>query len=551
MQLNRSLLTSFDEEERHASDHGGDLSARGSYNTLDFVVRLRRDVHLALESLGSDLDFKRVHTFEQVQAFSTYLHETVHWWQHIGTTAGLMLSFLQPAHAHMNRRHLDELLRRFGPVKPLLSLAEQLLDGDKQDGTLNAVLNNWHDLEFFRRLALDPVGQVEFVAGQPYFHSVGHSYQMAIGATSWLIGATLDPDYKVLPHPKNWEPAMAELRESKEEGFYRGSPIDVPMLGLKHIFEGQARFAQIQYLYCGSGRELSWQDLRTLGMLDGVYVYAFKTFLELVDKEWPETIEDPLVGLFLLICDLSLSPSEGLFLPMTDPSSLIWSTDPGWRFMFLCRIAKNKGEEILGSIVDYSASDYWRVSESLSLALLSPSPRTLAETIVDWAERHEAWSAVASEAKSFDFQLGNYAVRVLLSRFVQFQRDKLVSPQFFCWPGMCMASDQQIADPAVVLQLFSEHEALFLNKADDLDVFPRLVKGVDESKLQGLVHDFYAWVTMYEFTRQWLVESGDFEYDFGWLSSKFSASEMNDWVDHSFKLATGAAPDDFKVIHAR
>lgn len=548
MQLKRSLLTSFDEVGSHASGHGGDLSARGSYNTLDFVVRLRRDVHLALEPFGSNLDFKHVRTFEEVQAFSTYLHETVHWWQHIGTTAGLMLSFLQPAHAHMNRRHLDELLDRFGPVKSLTSLAASLLDSDRQDGTLNAVLNNWHDLEFFRRLALDPVGQVESVAGDPYFYSVGHSYQMAIGATSWLVGATLDPDYKVLPNPMSWEPAMAKLRESHTAGFYRGSPIDVPMLGLKHIFEGQARFAQIQYLYCGSGRELSWQDLMALGMLNGVYVHAFDTFLKLVDKEWPATIEDPLVGLFLLICDLSLSPSEGLFLPITDPSSLIWSTDPGWRFMFLCGIAKDKREEILGSILDYSADEYWRVSESLSAGLLSPSPRTLAETIVGWAERHEAWIAVASEAETFDFQPGNYPIRVLLSRFVQFQRDKLVSPHFFCWPGMCMTTDQQIADPAVVLRLFNEHEALFLNKADDLDVFPRLVKGIDESKLQSLVDDFYAWVTMYEFTRQWLVESGDFEYNFGWLSSKFSNDEMKSWVDHTFKLSTGIAPDDFKII---
>ena len=378
VQLNKGLLTSFDEIESHPSGHGGDLSARGSYNTLDFVVRLRRDVHLVLERFGNNLDFKHVRTFEEIQAFSTYLHETVHWWQHMGTTAGLMLSFLQPAHAHLNRRHLDELLARFGPVKPLTLLAEQLLDDDIQDGSLNAVLNNWHDVEFFRRLAMDPVGQVESVAKHPYFHSVGHSYRMAIGTVSWLIGATVDSDYKVLPHPKSWEPMMADLRESKKSGFYRGSPIDVPMLGLKHIFEGQARFAQIQYLYCGSGRELSWQDLKKSGMLNGVYIHAFDVFLNLVEKDWPESIEDPLVGLFLLICDLSLSPTEGLFLPMTDPSSLIWSTDPGWRFMFLCSIAKHKGEEILGSIREYSAEDYWRVSESLSAALLSVTSRTIA-----------------------------------------------------------------------------------------------------------------------------------------------------------------------------
>lgn len=84
-----------------------------------------------------------------------------------------MLSFLQPAHAHMNRKLIDELLGRFGAVKPLRALAENLIDSDSQPGTLNAVLNNWHDLEFFRKLAVDSSQQVEGVAKDPYFHASG------------------------------------------------------------------------------------------------------------------------------------------------------------------------------------------------------------------------------------------------------------------------------------------------------------------------------------------------------------------------------------------
>lgn len=547
LDLNKSLLQSCDEEASYASGHGGSLNARGSYNTLDFVVRLCPDVHRILEKYGNTLDFVEVRSWDAIQAFSTYLHETIHWWQHCGTTAGLMLSFLQPAHAHMNRKPLDELIGRFGAVKPLRALAENLLDSDNQDGTLNVVLNNWHDLEFFRKLALDPLRQVEGVAKDPYFHSVGHSYQMAIGATSWLIGATIDPNYKILPHPKDWEPAMNLLRNEHKDGFYRGSPLEVPMLGLKQIFEGQARFAQLQYLYCGSNRKLTWDEVRRIGMLEGIYVEAFNCFLELVGKEWPQTIDDPLVPLFLLICDLSLSPAEGLFLPMTDPSSLIWSTDPGWRFMFLSRIAKDNGDDFLNSIRDCSAVEYWRVSEVLCAALLSPSPRTLSETIVNWADKHENWQTLDVEGRTFDFQPSNYPIRVLLSRFIQFQRDKLVSPHFFCWPGMCMTTDQRVIDPAIALRLFNEHQALFLNKPD-LDVYPRLVKGVDETKLQELVNNFYAWVSMYELTRQWLVEEGEFKYDFGWLTSKFSDDEVKKWVDENFKLSTGIYPDTFEII---
>ncbi len=545
--LKKSLLQSYDEDIPYASGCRAGLNAKGSYNTLDFVVRLRPDVHGALEEYGNTLDFVEVRSWDAIQAFSTYLHETIHWWQHCGTTAGLMLSFLQPAHAHMNRKSLDELLERFGPVKPLRVLAENLLDSDNQDGALNAVLNNFHDLEFFRKLDLDPSRLVEAVVEDPYFHSVGHSYRMAIGATSWLIAATLDPNYEVLPHPKDWEPAMKVLRDSRKPGFYRGSPVEVPMLGLKQIFEGQARFTQLQYLYCGSDRQLKWNDVRLLGMLEGIYVEAFNSFLELIDQRWPEAIDDPLVLLFLLICDISLSPAEGLLLPMTDPSSLIWSTDPGWRFMLICQIAKRNGDEFLNSIRECSADEYWRVSEILCSSLLSPSPKVLAETIVSWADTHENWIALAAESRTFDFQPGNYPVRVLLSRFIQFQRDKLVSPHFFCWPGMCMTTDQKVIDPSAALRMFNEHEALFLNKPD-LDVYPRLVKGISEVKLQSLVDNFFAWVSMYELTRQWLLQDGAFSYDFGWLTSKFSDEEVKRWVDHNFKASTGSDPDSFRII---
>ena len=110
-----------------------------------------------------------------------------------------------------------------------------------------------------------------------------------------------------------------------------------------------------------------------------------------------------------------------------------------------------------------------------------------------------------------------------------------------------MTTDQKVIDPANALRLFNEHEALFLNKPEDFDVFPRLVKGVDEAKLQVLVDDFYAWVSMYDLTRQWLVEEGEFQYDFDWLTSKFSNDEVKRRVDENFKLSTGVYPDEFEI----
>lgn len=548
MNLNGVFVESEESSTTLSSAHGApNFEALGSYNTLDFVVRLRPDLHHLLEAQGGKISMRECESWDTAKAFSTYLHETIHWWQHVGTTAGLMLSFLQPAHAHLNRKRLDEVLARHGAVKPLLGLAEKLLDADAQDASLNFVLNNWHDLDFFRRLVIDPAGQVNSVANDPYFMSVGHSYYMAIGATSWLISATIDPNYEVLHHPLKWEGMVDQLRRAKTTGFYLGSPIEIPSLGLKEIFEGQARFSQLQYLFGASGGRLSWEEIRRHGMLKGLYVQAFEKFLSYVEEEWPATVDDPIVGLFLLICDVALSPSEGIFLPMTDPSALIWSTDPAWRFLFLCRSAKQEGSDFRRSIQNYSAEEYWNVSQRLSDSILSPSPKQLAEAIVQYAEEHPAWTTLEEEDRTFEYGEGNLPIRVMLGRFTRIQRDKLTAPQFFCWPGMCMTSFRQALDAQSVASLFSEHEALFLNRAD-LDVYPRMVPGRDEATLQRLLDDFYVWVSMYEMTRQWLVDDGPFEYDYQWLTSKFTTDEIKGWADRNFQISTGIPPDFFSIL---
>ena len=547
MKIDKVLVQSHEEIAELASNHGGNLNARGSYNTLDFVVRLRPDIHRILDKTDSGISFRSTDSWEVAQAASTYLHETIHWWQHVGTTFGLMLSFLQPAHAHMNRERLNQVLSQHGAAKPLVQLAERLFENDAEDEALNIIINNWSDLEFFRKLVINPEELVEQVATDPRFLSVGHSYRMAIGATNWLISATLDPNHEVLPHPRDWEDSMTQLRLSSRKGFYKGSPIEVPPLGAKHIFEGQARFSQLQFLHGASNGKFSWDEARESEMLSGVYGYAFNLFLTQTEEEWPASIDDSLVGLFLLICDVALSPSEGLLLPMTDPSALIWSTDPAWRFLFLCNLAKAQGRKFMHSIQSYSAEEYWHVSEVLCTALLSPSPREIATTVVGWSDRYPNWKELVQEDSTFEFQDGNFPIRVLLARFIRFQHDKLDAPQFFCWPGMCMTTYRQPIAEQMVIALFSEHQALFLNR-EDLDVYPRLVTGRSEGSLQRLLDKFFIWVSTYEMTRQWIEESGPFEYDYGWLTSKFSNDEIKAWADANFEKSSGVHPDEFTVL---
>ena len=553
MQLDRALLHDSETSWLVPHEFGAFSNARGSYSALRFVLRLRPDIHLILDAAGSGVRINKDVSFQEAEAFSIYLHETIHWWQHIGTTTGLMLSLLQPAHFHFNQKRLRLVLEEHGPVKSLKRLHEIIAEGNDSarspEQSLNFVLNNWHDLEFFRQLVIDPKRLAKPVAENEYFLSVGHAYSIALGAIAWLFSATVDPNLEMLPDPRALEGAMAPLRVAKHEGFYKDSRIRVPPLGAREIFEGQARFCQIQYLYGVSGGSMTWQHFFECGLLDGVYLDAFNAFLKLIDKSIPPTPDDPLVGLFLLICDLATNPCEGLLTPVTKPESLIELTDPGWRFVLLCHAAKTKEPSTLTAIKTYSAEEYWDVGERLCASIESLGPRRIAETVMRWAETHEGWGSLLKENETFKFNPGNLPVRLFMARYLSYQRDKLKAPQFFCWPGMCMTSYRSPITMDAAMALLDEHAALFVDKPDG-DVYPRILPSRDDSVVHRVFDNFYKWVAIYELTREWIAQDGAFEYDFLWLTSKHPQDEVRAWAARHFESSCGVHPDRFQILGA-
>lgn len=172
------------------------------------------------------------------------------------------------------------------------------------------------------------------------------------------MAATVDPDFRVLQHPREWEEPFDALRQSKEEGFYFGSRIRLWPVGVQEILEGQACFSQLQYLAFGSGGQLSWDNFRALGMLHGVYTKAFETFLTAAELEWPPTVDHPIVGLFLLICDMAINPGAGFPFPLTYFPTFITDTDPGTRFCMLSALVRLKCPGVVTEIRNYSRTEY-------------------------------------------------------------------------------------------------------------------------------------------------------------------------------------------------
>ncbi len=522
------------------------LNARGLYNFFQCVLRLSPEIHRRIAAMPEGIVTGGIN-FDNMQAYSTYLHETVHWWQHVGSTTGFLLSLSYPGQAHANYTHLKELTKLIGPKKSILRFVEEA-EGpgstpETPAGLSSVVVNNHFDIEFFRLLAKNP-RLIRQIVEHPLFDCVGHSYEIAYGNIVLILASTLDEAFRVFPDPRGWEKEFATLRTRKEEGYYWGSDVTITQIGADQIFEGQARFAQLQFLYFASGGRLAWDDVRSKGLLRGIYGEAFESFLHLTDLDWPPRIDHPVVALFLLVCDIAMNPGAGFPMPLRVFTTFITDVDPGFRFLFLCRTIARR-PDLARTIQRYSRDEYAEVSEALTGPLSIDSPLAIAAAIARWASANEPLKSLESEHLSFDYSAVNLPVHFLFSHFLAFNRDKLSRPEFFCWPGAWMTGERASAE---IGRLFDRHSAPFIDKADDGGIYPRLTTARSETMIQATFESFYAANVTYDMTRQWVAKAGPFEYDYRWLSSSAAQTDMKNFADRHFEQIYGVHPDAFEIL---
>jgi hypothetical protein len=522
--------------------------ARGEYMPLTYVLRLSPAVHRVLSTSPQDGIYSSSEIgFDRAQAFSTYLHETVHWWQHIGSTYGLMSSLSYPTRAHANHGSIKKLISLGELKKSVLQMAsmatEEPSTPETISGLANIIVNNHFDLNVFSRFAYNQ----EFAmasASSNMFESLGHAIRMTIGLNLLTMATVVDRDCAFLPDPRSWSEAFKELREKKVEGFYYGSRVGIWPIGTREILEGLACFSQMQYLHFASGGQFEWDVFRNIGILHGVYESAFKEFLLQTEIGWPTSINDPAVALFMLICDMAINPGAGFpFDPSPKFENIIDDTLPGIRFTAMSRKIRLEFPHLLRAITNYSRAEYEAVSEQISAAMWVPSPLQISARCEKWATG--AMSNLMEEYRTYDYKPINHVVRVLLSHFLAFNQDKLVVPEIFCWPGAWMSGDnvsQRVAD------VFERHGAMFVDRETDSGIYPRMRKGYDESAVQRMFDDFYAATVIYELTDQLIVKPGPFAYKYDWLNPSATPAEFKQFADRHFNAAYGLAPDEIEVF---
>lgn len=435
LDLDPALLEPVAKPLRAPGEFAACLNQLGTYTTEHFVLRLSPWVHKLVDAISSGVNVSEEIDGETVQAYSTYLHETIHWWQHIGSTSGLILSLTYPAQAHQNVEHLEKVLKLVGPKKSLKRWAEDaaragLTDEDPGLRAANMAVNNAVDAEFYKIATVMPT-LIPQAMQDPYFETVGHCYWMAYTHAVGLLAATVDRDWSQLPDPAVWQERFIRNRDAKLEGWSRDTELRVAPLGLHALFEGQARMIQLQFLTFGMTNPPTMGTLKDAGYFKGVYGEAFEGFLKATNSPWPKLVDDPVVALFLLIVDLAINPTAGFPLDVERFENFILDVDPGIRFLRLCQSVRNEHPELLGRITEYSRQEYMQVADMLTKACGYDHPGVALSVIESWATDIPGVVEILSEKETFRFDPGNVVVRVLFSYFIRFSIDKMKHPEFF------------------------------------------------------------------------------------------------------------------------
>lgn len=522
------------------------INALGTYTTEHFVLRLSPRTHELVDAITRQ-ETDGYDTAELYQAYSTYLHETIHWWQHVGSTAGLILSLANPARVYGSMAFLADFAREVGAVKPVKAWADRaLIDGTHtlDPGLVagNVAVNNALDIDFYKRLALFPKSVLEHELS-PFFLGVGHSYLKAYGETVSAINGSCDFADGQFPNPESWDAETRRLHAEHSEGFPYGPRPPCAEIGLRHIFESQARFCQIQFLASAGGPDLL-QTYLDDGYFAPLYRDAFELFLKLTASQWPERYDDPLVGLFLLICDLAINPTRGFPLDIEHFDDLISDVDAGARFTLLC-LAAAESPELANGVQTYSALEYDYIADRLTKRCGYDHPRAALEAVVRLLGDGGPVDALMEEHRTFDFQAVNTPVRVMVAHYIAFCCDKSKRPEFFCWPGMWLAGNKATSEESALLV---NHLSLFQDRADTEQIFPRAMPGRSDRNIKMLVQTFFTGMLVYDLALQWTLRQGPFRYDFKWLTGKSDNTALIVLAKQQFRQYYGIDCDMCELI---
>lgn len=514
--------------------------SKGSYNTMQFVLRLSDDVRAALDNQHLD--------YERIQATSTAIHENIHWWQHMGSNFGFIFSLAYPAFSHISEKNFRNIIDQGLTYKSIIKFDEQYFsqNGVTDLTDINVILNNYHDLEYAKMFALDNTSIQAILKDKRFFLHIGHCYQILWSSVIHTVAGTIDKDHKLLPNTDRWIGGFKYLELKNEPGFVVDAERHfISPLGIKAIFEGQAIFNQMQYLGAALNKGLTLKDFENAGMLFGIYREAFDLFLHITNLDAPTHVLDSKIALFLLVCDLAINPTNGFPIDVYDFENFIVKNDPGMRFSLLCKTISASPKEYLSIIKSYSKGEYISLSSKLSELIGCKCPYESIKNVLEWS-KEEAVQKVLDEEKELRFQVENLPIRLLFSKYYRFQEDKFKYPNAFCWFGLHATGTNGDVSFITVDELYNKHHALFINDYDG-EIKPVIFKNRSEENTKESFDTFYFFNILYDLLHKWVHEEGKFQFDYKWLANQ-RAESFIPIIKSNFKKHFNFEMDDIKVL---
>lgn len=531
MELKSNLLIGNEKESLSF-----DSSIRGLYSTTQFVLRLNKDIRYVLKN---EIEL----TPEKIQASSTYLHETIHWWQHIGSNLGFIFNLSYPAFAIESNFILKELIKKGIKYKPIINYERNHYEetGQTDIEELNRIVNTFYDLENAKNFLLDNQNIGKISEDKRFFISMGHCFMIMWSNSIEKLSDTLEDKFDLLPNTNNWVNNFIRLEKKQTEGFYIDSSYKISKIGIKAIFEGQAVFNQIIYLFNAfKQNNLVFQDFINKGILHGIYLKAFDYYLEIIKEERPIFIDVPLINLFLLVCDLSINPSNGFPCDIYNYEKFIEINDPGIRFLKMCEVIKENKSYYLKECKSIKKTTYVKLSWRLNKRIGSKCSYQSIRQIISWSE-NKSINELLKELHSHNFQEKNMPFRLLFSKYIDFNIDKYWQPEKICWIGHYLSSGIIEAK-----DLIDKHLALFL-EGEDGEIKPKILKHIPKENVLKTFNLFYTHVIVYEIILKWISEKGKFKFDYKWLVNS-RQEDIIGVVIRDFNSTFGVNIDDIETI---
>jgi len=482
----------------------------GQFDRHSLVLWLNPDLSADLDTRAGALPAYSVEAADSapMRAFSAHLHETIHYWQAIGTTAGFLYAL---GDATSTFATLDDLIASGHRRKPILRTLPET--ADENDPAWLACLR-WSHIEYGCGILDDPLRTVARLReDRSRFVSPGQSLLSLCANSAATLANAFDRGFAGLINPEPWMDAYRKFVADRHSGFETDSIFEIH-IGLRDLAEGQARISEIQHRDL-TQRAVSWQEVKANGWLDRAYGRAFELYLQLAHLSEPETPRDDCVNLFLLLCDIALNPAVG-YAESLDPARLfVHDFHPGVRFESLCRaVAADHG--ILSAEFP-SLEAYEAVSGRLCGELGWKTPTETTRLLLERWERSGAGDELADQQHTRDYGSADVHRRYAIGEHRNFLDTRVQIPHFFCWPAWSLLMFDEDGDYAAnVNQLLSWHRCPFTAQ-EDRGVTTVEIPRLSPTQEPQFVSDYFAILSLYDLTRQWIAKPRGFVWDrFHW-----------------------------------